>query len=259
MEEIEYEEEIDCGIIGVLFKGRTVPVLTIENARTSIGNSTQILAFLSGTYPNSLILNHSGCFSSKQYNNKELENKKQEVIDLCKDFDKMGTAIQASMYGRLLGAHGFKIHRDTVLKLWGNDTNFTNLTPLWQRLLLQITWPLLRLFVYYAFKLYDPDTIQRTDKLIYDMFAKVSSRISDGRRFLLGGDCPTLADITFCSITGPLLLAPQYGGFSRSKTLYEEVQNISDVIHFVDLHRNTPAGQWVLNMYSNHRPLRSAK
>jgi len=219
-------------------------VLNLEGARTSIGNSPQILAFLSGYYPESKLLNGT---------NGEM---KKKMIELCNEFDQMGTAIQASMYGRLLGAPGFKTKRDLTLKFWGDDPNFAYLTPLWQRIVLRTCFPLFRLFILFAFKLRSNRTLEKTDKIIFEKFEKVSAMLSDGRKYLLGGDYPTIADITFCALAGPLLLVPQYGGFIHEKSLYEIAQSHPDVLQFVDLHRNTPAGQWVLSMYDKNRPLR---
>ncbi len=43
---IDYEEEPDCGIMGIIFHGRTVPVLNIPSHGTSIANSHDILRYL---------------------------------------------------------------------------------------------------------------------------------------------------------------------------------------------------------------------
>jgi len=56
MEKIEYEEENDVGVLGIIFTGRTVPVLEDRNNRVHIGNSPQILNYLSGTFLESKLI-----------------------------------------------------------------------------------------------------------------------------------------------------------------------------------------------------------
>ena len=45
---LSYEEEKDVGIFGILFLGRSVPVLNLPGKNVSIGNSAEILQFLYG-------------------------------------------------------------------------------------------------------------------------------------------------------------------------------------------------------------------
>ncbi len=78
---IPYEEEHDCGIMGALFHGRSVPVLNIPSRGISIGNSSDILRYLYATnYDNEKIRQ----FLEQTPESKRLEDK----------FDKFGKAIR---------------------------------------------------------------------------------------------------------------------------------------------------------------------
>ena len=43
---IDYKEEQDCGIMGLLFLGRRVPTLKVPSKDISISNSSDILRYL---------------------------------------------------------------------------------------------------------------------------------------------------------------------------------------------------------------------
>ena len=235
LEGVRYTEEVDVGILGVLCTARTVPVLSHGAHRLMIGDSPQIVAYLAGSRPSSRLLEQS-----------------VHAQELCASFDAMGSAIQRSMYARLLGGRGFDTHREAALMLWGSHPQFASLTPLWQRLLLRLSWPLVLLFMRRLFKLSSADAIRSSDQLISDTFSRVSALLADGRAFLLGGDSPSVADVTFCALAGALLLPPEYGG-RDSAILYETAQKLPNIISFVDMHRATPSAKWVLEFYRTWR------
>jgi len=176
---------------------------------------------------------------------------------MCEVFDKMGSAIQASIYGRLLGAPGHDTHKDMAMIFWGNDPEYNDLIPAWQRVGLVVCYPLIKVFMRTVLKLNDPRTLTKTDELIWNTFQMVSDQLKDGRKFLFGGESPSMADITFCALSGPLILPPQYAGYQRKRELYGEAKRIPKLVEFIDKHRSTRAGQWVLDMYGEHRPPRS--
>ena len=45
-----YEEELDVGLIGIVFLGRSVPVLKVPSKLISISNSADIIDYFRGKY-----------------------------------------------------------------------------------------------------------------------------------------------------------------------------------------------------------------
>ena len=248
-EGIPYTEEVDCGLLGVFLTGRTVPLLTHETHRLSIGNSPQILAYLAASY---LPRPKPGEQPRRTVLAPPQGATQQQVMELCDQVDAMGVAVQRACYGRLLGAPGFSTHRGFVLKVWGDHPAFAALTPLWQRWLLRALFPLLRRIVVSFFGLQRRDTVAQADQLIQQLFARVEDMLGDGRRYLLGGDHPSLADITFWALAAPLVFPPEYGG-RDSSCFYRESSEIPELRKFMDDHRATKAGQWVLKNYQEFR------
>ncbi|MCC6664429.1 MAG: glutathione S-transferase [Polyangiaceae bacterium] len=79
------------------------------------------------------------------------------------------------------------------------------------------------------------------------VFRDVSTRISDGRRYLTG-DRFTAADLTFASLAAPVILPPEYGWpLPPLSSLGAPLQ--SEVRHF----RDSPAGELVLRLYREER------
>lgn len=189
---IEYEERPSAGILGVLFTGRTVPRLNIKTgmARSTIGNSPEILRFLWGQY--GARLGERAAFLEPT----------PERLDLEKALDRYGVDLQIWVYSHLLQ------ERDILMRLWGaNDPR----VPWWQRLIMRPMYPLSRLFLQRVFSLSDEHyakAVQRIDDLLSD----IDARVADGRRSILGGDAINYVDITFAALSGLWLQPENYGG-----------------------------------------------
>ena len=75
----------------------------------------------------------------------------------------------------------------------------------------------------------------------------VAERLADGRPYLMGEDF-TIADLTFAALFAPVVLPPEYDAeLGEVEGLPGELQAI------VQHYRATPAGQFALRMFADHR------
>jgi glutathione S-transferase len=93
-----------------------------------------------------------------------------------------------------------------------------------------------------------PESAERSLRYARDSFASVSERLSDGRRFLLG-DRLSIADVTFAALGAPLVFPSNYGGSTQPGMPEVPAPLATEVESF----RKTPAGQFVLRLYDEHR------
>lgn len=88
---------------------------------------------------------------------------------------------------------------------------------------------------------------------IKKIFEKVDGMLSDGRKYL-AGDRLTIADIAFAAVSAPLVLPIEFGGAMAA------IQDLPDEMRReVEELRATPAGQFVLLLYQDDRPLRRSR
>ncbi|MDH4071789.1 MAG: hypothetical protein OEV41_01645 [Gammaproteobacteria bacterium] len=185
---LDYSERASCGILGVLFTGRTVPRLRMKTGvvRSEIGNSPEILRYLWGRYAHEL--GDAAAFLEPTAERVEMEQR----------IDRYGTHLQAWVYSHILD------HRELALQAWGVRSRAV---PAWQRALLPILYPVVRVFLRKLFRLDDAQH-QRVVEKIEAFLADIESRLDDGRRSILGGDDTNYVDITFAAISS-LWLQPE--------------------------------------------------
>ncbi|MCJ7814917.1 MAG: glutathione S-transferase domain-containing protein [Xanthomonadales bacterium] len=189
---LEYTEKPAGGTLGAFFLGRTVPLLKFRTGavRSQIGNSPEILRYLWGRY--SAGMAERAGFLEPTPERLEFEQK----IDRC------GVDLQVWVYSHILG------DRELTLHAWGISNPEI---PAWQRLVLKVNFPLLRFLIRKSFRI-TPAHFAKAVTHIEALLTEVESRLSDGRKSILGGDTINYTDITFCAIMGLWLQPPGYGG-----------------------------------------------
>ena len=158
----------------------------------------------------------------------------EELFDLF--FDKLGVAVRAWAYAYLLPSS-----RASTIRVW------TQGAPLFERLTTPLLYPLLVKAMRRSLEL-QPDTVVQQRSAIDAILNQVETRLTDGRRFLMG-DRLTAADLAFATLASPLVLPTEYRG--PMPTLAELPPPMrADVEQF----RARPAGQFILRLYREERP-----
>jgi len=187
--------------------GRSVPVLVTDDG--VLRDSTDIAAWADAHCPGTLIPIDPAAA--------------EEALALEDDFDRqLGPATRRWAYAQLLP-------RRDAEELLVRDV------PRWQQLVLPVARPFAAAMLRRSLNI-TPAGVERSLKKIEDTFARVSERVGDGRRFLVG-DALTIADITFAALAAPVL-APDDA--VRAKLPPADV----------DAWRATPAGQFALRLYA---------
>lgn len=160
---------------------------------------------------------------------------RHEVIELENWFNgKLGTFIR--QWGYFYGL------QDRVLmkQVWCKGV------PQWEKLLFPVVFPLTRRLVYSSYKV-DRESAMAAYHQIQQIFAAISDRLSDGRKYLVG-DGFSAADLTFASLAAPVVFPAEYGGVFPK--LERVVREMSKPIKQL---RKTPAGKYVLRLYREER------
>lgn len=189
---IEYREKQCAGVMGVFFRGRTVPLLRARTGMTVsvIGDSPDILRYLWGRY--SAELGEAARFLEPT----------RERLEWEKRIDAYGVNLQVWVYSHLLD------HRKLTLHAWGCNSKRI---PLWQRWLDIAIYPVLAAFIRKAFHL-TPRHFEKACAGIESLLGEVEALLESGNGFILGGDQPDYVDISFASMTGLWLMPRGYGG-----------------------------------------------
>lgn len=194
---VDYVERRDAGIFGVLFRGRTVPLLKVKTGivRSSIGNSAEILRYLWGRYGYELA--ERAAFLEPT----------PERVALEQRIDRYGAHLQVWVYYHIL------IDREITMKAWGRESPDV---PAWQRALMPAMYPLLAAFIRKVFRISDEHYAAVVGK-IEALLDDIESRLDDGRRTILGGDDTDFVDITFAAISS-LWVQPEEFAAGRAET-----------------------------------------
>lgn len=189
---VDYREQATGGTLGAFFLGRTVPVLKFRSGavRSSIGNSPEILRYLWGRY------------AAERPAEAEFLHPTPERLAFEARVDRCGVDLQVWVYHHLLP------HRELTLRAWGAENPAI---PAWQRLVLRLLYPLLRLLIRQAFRI----TAARHAKAVAHvsaLLAEVEERLADGRQSILGGDEINYSDLAFAAIMALWAQPAQFGG-----------------------------------------------
>jgi glutathione S-transferase len=189
---VEYTEKPAGGTLGAFFLGRTVPVLKFRTGavRSSIGNSPEILRYLWGRY--SVEMEEQAQFLEPTTQRLEFE----------RQTDRCGVNLQVWVYYHILDEKELSLHA------WGSDNPAI---PAWQRWALRLLFPLLRFLVRKSFRI-TSEHYRKAVKHVEAMLATVESRLSDGRKSIVGGNTLNFTDLGFAAIMGLWLQPNEYGG-----------------------------------------------
>jgi len=191
---IEYVERQTAGVIGVLFLGRTVPQLKIRTGRVRsiVGASPDILRYLWGTY--AATLGEKAAFLAPTKARLALERR----------LDAYGYDLQVWVYHHILADRALSLH------VWGRSSP---LIPRWQRYLLSVMFPVLRVFLREAFALSEQNYAAAVAR-IEALLEEIEGWLSDGRNSILSGDTIDYVDMALASMTA-LWVQPE--GFGAGK------------------------------------------
>ncbi len=93
----------------------------------------------------------------------------------------------------------------------------------------------------------NPASAERSLGRVREVFSGVTDRLADKRKYLVGGEF-SAADLTFAALAAPVVVPRNYG--SPLPTLDELPDAMLKVVEEC---RATPAGEFVLRMYGEHR------
>ena len=188
---VDYVERPSAGALGAFFRGRTVPQLRMRTGgvQSSIGNSAEILRYLWGRY---------ACEDPEAA---AFLEPTRERVEFEARLDRYGVNLQVWVYYHLLD------DRSLTLQVWGANNPAT---PYWQRPLLKLLFPLLRLLIRKSFRITD-DNYARAVLRIEELLGEVDEKLADGRKSLLGGDGLNYTDIAFAAMSGLWLTPAGYG------------------------------------------------
>jgi glutathione S-transferase len=117
--------------------------------------------------------------------------------------------------------------------------------PAWEQQAMRLLYPLFTRLLRQGLGI-SSERAQRSLERVRQVFAEVSRRLADGRRFLVG-DRFTAADLTFAALAYPAVLPPG-GPLGPSPPSIPE-----GVVRVVDELRATAAGQLVTRLYAEER------
>jgi len=178
---VDYREKPWAGVIGVLFRGRTVPLLIVRTGRTltPIGDSSHMLRYLYGRYVGERP--EAAAFLEPT----------PKRLDWERRLDAYGTQLQVWIYHHLL--------KDPALckQAWGA---YSDRIPAWQRWSVLVLYPVLEWFIRRSFQPDEARYAEAVDR-IETLLAAVESELEDGRDNLLDGGEPDFVDITLASLS----------------------------------------------------------
>jgi len=198
--------------------GRTVPILV--DGKTVIADSTEIVAWADAQRDGALLPTNAP--------------DRSDALMLEDDFDThLGPATRRWAY--------FQIMPNKDL-----DAYVTKGVPRWETLALKATRPIAIALLKRGLKI-DAEGAERSRAKIEDTFARIDNHIADGRRFLVG-DKFSVADLTFAALAAPVLMPDNHPTeFPPLSELGEAAR--AQIVKW----RQTPAGQFGLRMYRDHR------
>jgi glutathione S-transferase len=258
---IPYEEMDVGGIMSITLRNRTVPWLVDFQSNSIIGNSDEILMYLSAVYVPTL----SGSQKSLA---QQLLARNEVTMAWEEELNRFGHAIQGWAYHYVLG--NANIPAKYTLRAWGAyDPKISFL----ERWLLQISHPVIRFAMTYLLRLHDSTVHQSRQHIIDSLLDKVDSYFDKNPSSLyLTGDQLSYVDIIFCSLTAPLLFftlvspppTSQKSYYAKNRFSSFVISNSTEynellskypkaLLEFEKSLLSRPCGKYVVRMYLENR------
>ena len=198
--------------------GRTVPILV--DGETVIADSTGIVEWADDRREGALLPANPA--------------DKADALTLEDDFDThLGPATRRWAYFHLLT-------RTDLGALVSKGV------PRLEALALRATRPLAIAFLKRSLKV-DAEGVERSRVKIEDTFGRLNQHLADGRRFLIG-DRFSVADLTFAALAAPILFPEGH------PVTFPPLAELSEAARTQMMRwRESPAGQFGLRMYRDHR------
>lgn len=226
---IPYVEECHApGFYGLAIReygGKAVPVL--DTGETTLLDARAIVNYYEERAPQSLKL--CPCDSA-------VEAEARQLFDFL--FDKLGVAVRAWTYSWMLPQRSATIHA------WIQGA------PWWERLLVPIVYPWIAASVRHELGL-KPSSMAEQQPIIDAALSQIGALLADGRPFLMG-DTFTAPDLALAALAAPVILPPQHDGKMPSLERFPAA-----VRSTIEGWRASPAGQFILRLYSENRPGRT--
>lgn len=255
--DVPYEELNVGGILSLFFRSRTVPWLVDYSSNSLIGNSDEILMYLSAVHVPILK-------GSKKHLAQQLFLRNEETIAWEDELNRFGHAFQGWAYHYLLHP---RVISDYTLRAWGGYESKVSFVERW---FLYFIHPFFRKFLTVGLALQDPVAQEKRHKIILALLEKVDVYFQENpSNSYLTGDHLSYIDITFCSLAAPLLYFTLVT--SSTKSLYAKNRFSSFVIqnpeYYQELKKNypleliefeknllsRPCGKYIKRMYEEHR------
>ncbi len=229
---------------GILYKDQPhMPYISMEvinklTAQPSLGNSPALVMTDTLLYEADSIVRYYELRCAPHLRLIPKDSTEQLVLNLYKLFTRdLNDLVQKYMYAQLLPAP--KLARSV----------FNQRAPLGEKLRWRLFYPILRNKLSKDLNLSFNTAAERLFE-IKKIFAQVDALLADGRRYLGGGDKITIADIAFAAVAAPMILPEEFGG------VIAHIQQVPDDYRkdVIDL-RTTAAGQFILRVYQEDRPM----
>ena len=235
--DVEYEEQDRYAVLGLLWYGETLPILKVDS-RTTIGDSVDILYYLSGRYEAKFAPSNANFLSVHSLSEKDRE--------LLKKFDKaLGTHIRRYIYGRLLTERP-----DVVAKLWSSGTTGM------QKILSPVLFVVAKFFLIKMLQINQKTMAKSKEKAdaildeIDERLCSISNETDGKRKYLSDGERFSILDLTFCALVAPLVTESLYGRGGILPTLDDLGPTLKEELL---PYQSRPFAKYVHEIYRKHR------
>lgn len=188
----KYDEATVAGLLSVFLRGRTVPWLVDRQSCSIIGNSDEILMYLSSVHVPSLT-------EESAVRANQLLQRTKSTMEWEQRLNLFGHAIQGWAYYYLL-APG--VPREFTLFAWGGMDNKVNL---FERIVLRTGWPLLRHLIRNGFNHNSKSANDQRYRTIRDVLDGVDRALALSKGPFMFGNHISYVDVTFCALAAPLI------------------------------------------------------